>query len=107
MMQTSSRWRLCVVTMSLIVVGVGFALAPAAQARSSKPKPPPPSTSRGYDVSYPQCGQPLPSSALFGIVGVNNGIVYTANPCASTELAWAQQTANHAPAFYANTADPG
>jgi hypothetical protein len=93
--------------MSLIVVGFGFAFAPVAQARPSKPKPPPPSTSRGYDVSYPQCGQPLPSSSLFGIVGVNNGIVFSANPCASAELAWAQQAANHAPAFYANTANPG
>jgi hypothetical protein len=93
--------------MSLIAVGAALALAPTAQARSSKPKPPPPSASRGYDVSYPQCGQPLPSSPLFGIVGVNNGIVYSANPCASIELAWAQQATNHAPAFYANTANPG
>jgi hypothetical protein len=103
----TGRWRLRVVMMSLIAVGVGFALAPAAEARPSKPKPPPPATSRGYDVSYPQCGQALPSSTLFGIVGVNNGIVFSANPCASTELAWAQRAANHAPAFYANTANPG
>ncbi|MCU1460935.1 MAG: hypothetical protein JWO37_1010 [Acidimicrobiales bacterium] len=107
MTKQNRRWRTRVVTMSLFAIGIGLALAPAAQARPSKPKPPPPSTSRGYDVSYPQCGQPLPSSPLFGIVGVNNGIVYRANPCASTQLMWAQQAANHSPAFYANTADPG
>src|SRR5258706_3139863 len=104
MKHRSVGWRQRVVMMLLIAAGLGLALAPAALARPSKPKPP---TSRGYDVSYPQCGQPLPSSSLFGIVGVNNGIVYSANPCAGTELAWAQQAANHAPAFYANTADPG
>lgn len=107
MQDTTACWRRRVVTMSLIAVGVGSVLAPSAEARSSRPKPPPPSTSQGYDVSFPQCGQPLPTSPLFGIVGVNNGIVYRANPCAGTELVWAQQAANHAPAFYANTADPG
>lgn len=66
----------------------------------------------GYDVSYPQCGSPFPTNVTFGIVGVNDGIVYSPNPCLGTgdgpsELAWAQQAANHAPWFYANTADPG
>lgn len=93
---------------ALTIVAVMVSLnAPAAYARS-KPRP---ATASGYDVSYPQCNQSLPS-ALFGIVGVNNGIVFSANPCLGTgdgpsELAWAQQAANHAPAFYANTADPG
>jgi hypothetical protein len=58
-------------------------------------------------VSYPQCGQSLPSSAAFGIVGVDNGIVFSTNPCLSAQLSWAQQAANHAPGFYANTGNPG
>ena len=66
----------------------------------------------GYDISAPQCNAKFPSGAQFGIVGVNNGIVFSANPCLGTgdgpsELAWAQRAGNGAPAFYANTADPG
>src|ERR1700690_302947 len=34
-----------------------------------------------YDISYPQCGRPFPNDAEFGIVGVNKGIVFKANPC--------------------------
>jgi hypothetical protein len=65
----------------------------------------------GYDIGYPQCGQALPVSPAFGVVGVNNGIVFSANPClgsgASSELAWAERATNQAPSFYANTANPG
>lgn len=59
----------------------------------------------GNDISYPQCGGSYPSGSAFGIVGVNDGIVYSANPCLASELSWAQATGH--PAFYANTADPG
>ena len=66
------------------------------------------SSPTGYDVSYPQCGGPLPSNILFGIVGVNDGIVYSANPClgagsSASELQWAGQNA----ILYANTGNPG
>jgi hypothetical protein len=94
--------RHAVVTVVLLV-GVGLVFSPAAQARASRTRQSP----SGYDVSYPQCGQALPSSPLFGIVGVNNGILYSTNPCVGPELSWAQGAANRAPAFYANTADPG
>jgi hypothetical protein len=80
-------------------------------AASAKPRPQPQPSPVGYDVSYPQCGKALPAAA-FGIVGVNAGVVFSANPCLGvgsgpSELAWAQQAANHAPAFYANTGNPG
>lgn len=92
----------------IAAVGMFMVLAPAA---SAKPRPQPQPSSIGYDVSYPQCGKSLPAAA-FGIVGVNAGIVFSANPCLGvgdgpSQLAWAQQAANHAPAFYANTGDPG
>jgi len=94
-------------TLAASVAGVALLIA-AGPAAGAKTK-----TNRinGYDVSYPQCNQALPS-ATFGIVGVNDGIVLSANPCLGTgdgpsELAWAQQATNHAPAFYANTGDPG
>ena len=60
----------------------------------------------GHDVSYPQCGTALPSSGTFGIVGVNGGKVSTANPCLSTQYAWASRTSSGA-ALYANTGNPG
>jgi hypothetical protein len=61
-------------------------------------------STRGYDVSYPQCGSTLPGDAAFAIVGVNGGIVYRANPCLADELAWAGGTTAE---LYANTANPG
>src|SRR4051812_26557713 len=90
--------RTAVLTAVLIGFWVAVAAAWPAEARASKPKPPT-SPSRGYDVSYPQCGSALPSAPAFGIVGVDDGIVFSANPCAGTELAWAQQASNHAPSF--------
>ena len=78
-----------------------------AYAGSHKPKPPPSTSPVTYDVSYPQCGQTLPSPITGGIVGVNNGIVLSSNPCLATEWAWASQPATYAPAFYANTGNPG
>jgi hypothetical protein len=74
-------------------------------------KPGSPSASVGSDVSYPQCGKPLPTGQAFGIVGVNNGLAGTTNPCLLTELSWAQNPAGHAaqPAaqLYVNTGNPG
>ena len=62
-----------------------------------------------FDISYPQCGSPFPANAEFGIVGVNKGIVFSANPCLSTgdgppELAWAGGVRAQ---LYANTGNPG
>lgn len=61
-------------------------------------------TTRGYDISWPQCGGAYPSSPAFGIVGVNRGIVFSANPCLASEISWAGGTAAQ---LYANTANPG
>jgi len=73
------------------------------------PGPPPKFIARGsigHDVSYPQCGRPLPRVSAFGIVGVANGKPYTGNPCLAREYAWAAATPGGA-AFYMNTANPG
>lgn len=64
----------------------------------------------GYDISRPQCGGAFPSNPLFGIVGVNGGRPYDANPCLAAEYQWAlgSSTSSYAKAsFYLNTADPG
>ncbi|WP_409329083.1 hypothetical protein [Trujillonella humicola] len=62
----------------------------------------------GYDVSHPQCGEPLPRRADVAIVGVNGGIATVANPCLAEQLAWAADaTGRAAVELYVNTANPG
>lgn len=61
----------------------------------------------GNDISYPQCGMSMPKNPVFGIVGVNGGRAFTANPCLRQQLAWAKRAQNRGPAFYANTGNPG
>lgn len=82
-------------------------LAPLT-ASASRPAPAPPS---GYDISYPQCNSKLPTGQTFGIVGVNNGLANTTNPCLQSELTWAAQstgtTAQPKAQLYVNTANPG
>lgn len=71
------------------------------------------SPSTGYDISYPQCGAPYPSSPAFGIVGVNGGLANDPNSCFGSELQWALsspgQTSPSQPraSLYINTANPG
>jgi hypothetical protein len=60
----------------------------------------------GNDVSWPQCGRPLPAGAAFGIVGVNDGKPFTDNPCLVAEYQWAAAT-GLAPGLYINTSNPG
>jgi hypothetical protein len=59
----------------------------------------------GYDVSFAQCGARLPNGA-FGIVGVTNGLPWSANPCLGAQFQWADGLAGPA-SFYTNTANPG
>ena len=54
--------------------------------------------SAGYDISWPQCGAPLPPHGEIPIVGVNNGRSYTRNPCLAEEAAWAGRS----PSLYVN-----
>jgi hypothetical protein len=59
----------------------------------------------GADISFPQCRRTLPATGAFGIVGVNNGRPYTANPCLVEEYRWALSSG--IVEFYLNTANPG
>lgn len=79
------------------VLLLSLAMTGTASAASSR-------TSRGYDISYPQCGGAYPTKPLFGIVGVNRGIVFSANPCLASEITWAGGATAQ---LYANTANPG
>jgi len=89
------------------VLAVSFSVVLPAGSAYAKPKPPPTVAPVTYDVSYPQCGGALPTSPESGIVGVNNGVVLSGNPCLATEYAWAAKATAYPPAFYANTANPG
>lgn len=105
-----SRSRRMVV--GLVVLCLTFPAAATAARHASRPGGGG-SSPTGYDISYPQCGASFPSSVLFGIVGVNDGIVYSANPCLGTgdgasALAWAEHYDGAGGAIlYASTADPG
>jgi hypothetical protein len=79
-----------------LVLLLGIAGAGSAEAASR--------TSRGYDISWPQCGSAYPANPAFGIVGVNKGIVFSANPCLASEITWAGGTRAQ---LYANTGNPG
>lgn len=79
-----------VVLLSLLGAGSAAAASPRA--------------SHGYDISYPQCGRSLPAKPAFGIVGVNKGLAFSANPCLASEIAWAGGTRAQ---LYANTGNPG
>jgi hypothetical protein len=61
-------------------------------------------TSRGYDISYPQCGGAFPANPAFAIVGVNGGRVFSTNSCLAAEITWGGGAAAE---LYANTGNPG
>lgn len=58
----------------------------------------------GYDVSWPQCGRVLPVDGAFKVVGVNNGLAFTKNPCFEEQLLWAGGSSAQ---LYFNTGNPG
>jgi hypothetical protein len=70
-----------------------------------------PATTLGIDISYPQCGKPIPQTQAFGIVGVNGGLATTTNPCLKDQLVWASKSVGGTPQdtvqLYVNTANPG
>lgn len=60
----------------------------------------------GYDISYPQCGKPLPTKYVgYAIIGLNGGKPFTKNNCFQSQWDWA--LTHDAAAVYINTADPG
>lgn len=67
----------------------------------------------GYDISWPQCGQDLPDTAAFVVVGVNGGTAANSNPCLAEQLRWASTATTGSVAavervqLYLNTANPG
>jgi hypothetical protein len=68
----------------------------------------------GADASWPQCRHPkrlpLAERPAFAVVGVNNGVPGTRNPCLDAQLAWAGTATGGVSepsiAYYAMAADP-
>ncbi|HEX3623556.1 MAG TPA: hypothetical protein VHT97_14675 [Acidimicrobiales bacterium] len=85
-----------------VSVTAALALAPATAALAA----PRAAAGTGYDVSYPQCADSLPSRPAFAIVGVSDGRPYGDNPCVASQYGWAL-TSRKSPGFYMNTANPG
>lgn len=91
------------------------AATPDSTTRTADPfkgtKPTPKPSLVGYDVSWPQCGDTLPTDPAFAIVGVTGGLANNTNPCLAEQLAWAGTstgvTAQPKVALYVNTANPG
>lgn len=98
------KWGVRGAVVGLISIAVIALGGSAADARTA-------ATPVGNDVSYPQCGKTLPSGQTFGIVGVNDGLANTTNPCFAKELTWATRssggTTQPLAALYVNTANPG
>src|SRR4051812_33285295 len=90
--------RLLVIATTVAIVAT-VAVGPGATSRAGAITP-------VRDVSFPQCGTKLPSSARGGVIGVNGGKAFTSNPCLSEQLGWSKSLVDP-PAFYANTGNPG
>jgi hypothetical protein len=95
---------------SLPVAAEAEPTKPPKTAEPTKTPAPEKTAALGYDVSYPQCGKPLPSKPAFAILGVNGGLAYSGNPCLAGQYAWAltsSSTTQPRVSFYANTGNPG
>lgn len=93
---------------SLVIFSGASAYAAKPVTTSGGPN----ATAVGMDVSWPQCNNALPTSPVFGIVGINGGTAATQNPCLASQLAWANSLSGSIASqdkvqVYVNTANPG
>lgn len=100
------------IALGVVATVVGVLAAPlGAQAAVLPVGPPVVLSTQGADVSFPQCGGFLPLGQAFAVVGVNDGLATTTNPCLTEQLLWASTstgvTAQPGTALYVNTANPG
>jgi len=98
------------VSVVVLLLSTLILMAPATTMAAAKNST---SEAVGYDISYPQCGKKLPTSAAFAVVGVNGGTAANTNPCLSTQLTWAKKatvkntTKQPSVQLYVNTGNPG
>jgi hypothetical protein len=109
---TGARSLLAAAAVAILLAAMGASPVAAAHRTTT--------STTGNDISWPQCGRTFPSGQAFGIVGVNDGLANTLNPClgpynggapSTSELAWAWSSTGGTKlpkaALYVNTADPG
>lgn len=98
--------KIAITVISSFVVSAFMSLSVLAAPTPAKNQPP-----LGIDISYPQCGIKVPMNHAFGIVGINDGLATTPNPCLSDQLQWAAKavggTKQEKVQLYVNTANPG
>jgi hypothetical protein len=94
---------------SILAVGIALGLMVGFQSSvGAVTTPYYPSGSNGYDVSYPNCSTPIPSSGFtFAIVGVGGGRPFTGNSCAGAEFSAASSPTAGDTALYFNTGYAG
>ena len=96
----SKLLRRSVAALALAVIGLGALVISGQAASYYQPG------SKGFDVSFPQCGSRLPTDGAFAVVGVNYGLPWSSNPCVEAQYEWAKSLRTP-PSFYTNTANPG
>jgi hypothetical protein len=112
----SRRW------FTLIAIGAAALVASGCVGESSRSGGPlvgpsvPSGVDGGYDISWVQCGGQFPKNAVFGIVGVSQGLPFHDNPCVVAEYRWAAAASidlgwaaagSYDVGFYVNAANPG
>ena len=89
-----------------LLAGIAFAaLSLTLTVLPAEAAAPAPAGSTGYDISWPQCPSGFPAGGAFGIVGVTNGLAFSANPCLPNEYTWASGRPYEA-GLYMNTGNP-
>ena len=82
-----------------VAVAILLALIPWTAARAAGDPYTP--GDHGYDISWPQCGDPMPSVGSFAVIGVNGGAPFSGNLCLTDQYAAAPRSAP--PSLYVNT----
>ncbi len=106
MLKQTVRRMMLVVTAVFVVLTASVTPAQAEQPGDVDPR-------TGVDVSWPQCGEALPTGVSYAILGVTGGTAATTNTCLADQLSWAfESTTGANPAqprvqLYVNTANPG
>jgi hypothetical protein len=91
-------------SLALTASAIGLSWFDGAPAQAAVAAAPP--GSLGFDISYPQCKSALPRGGDFGIVGVNGGLAFAANPCLAAQFAGMSDSA-YPTGLYINTGNPG
>jgi hypothetical protein len=95
--------RFTILAVAVVIAALGCFAPPALAIHGSIARA---DSTSGFDVSFPNCGQTLPTSRRdVAIVGVEGGRSFTTNPCLADEFHWAGANGAHYQ-VYINTSYP-